>query len=136
MSISISTKSRYALRLLINIAENEDRPTKIREVSLAEEVSAKYLEQIVVELKKNGYLKSSRGPNGGYRLAKPSDRITVGEIIKVMDGPFSTQCVQSGGSSCPRSPICKTYPLWKKLNEVVESVVYNISIKDLIEGNL
>ena len=116
----ISTKGRYALRLMLDIAMNdaEGKPVRVKDIAKRQEVSGKYLEQIVSVLTKAGYLRSIRGPQGGYLLTKHPDEYTVGMILRITEGSMEE---------------CITIPLWRKLNEAISGVLDHTTLADLIE---
>ena len=124
----ISTKGRYALRLMLDIAMNdaEGKPVRVK--------SGKYLEQIVSVLTKAGYLRSIRGPQGGYLLTKRPDEYTVGMILRITEGSMEpVPCLEEGSEVCERMEECITIPLWRKLNEAISWVLDHTTLADLIE---
>ena len=129
----VSTKGRYALRMMLQLAESNDGPVRIRDVADAQGISAKYLEQTMIVLKGAGFVESIRGPKGGYCLAEPADQITVGSIIRAMEGELSISCVRTGGNSCPHSKGCKTLKLWTMVDDAVCGIIDNISLKDMAD---
>lgn len=129
----VSTKGRYALRMMLQLAEAGEGPVRIRDVADAQGISAKYLEQIMIVLKGAGFVESIRGPKGGYCLAEPADQITVGSIIRAMEGELSIICVRSGGLSCPHSEGCKTLRLWTMVDDAVCGIIDRITLKDMAE---
>ena len=111
----ISTKGRYALRLMLDIAMNdaEGKPVRVKDIAKRQEVSGKYLEQIVSVLTKAGYLRSIRGPQGGYLLTKRPDEYTVGMILRITEGSMEpVPCLEEGSEGCERMEECITIPLW------------------------
>lgn len=132
MNMKVSTKGRYALRLLIDIAINgKEKPVSLKEVSERQNISMKYLEQIILMLNDAGYLKSVRGPKGGYNLLKDPSEITVGDVLRITEGSIApVECVCS--ESCDRKDICKTYGLWNEIDQAVEQIVDHRTIKDLL----
>ena len=129
----VSTKGRYALRMMLQLAETPDKPVRIKEVASCQDISPKYLEQIMIVLKSSGFVDSLRGPRGGYTLAKSSKDITVGSIIRAMEGNLSIDCVTSKGESCPRSPTCKAHMLWNKIDTAVSEIIDNTTLQDMVE---
>lgn len=129
----VSTKGRYALRMILQLAENPGKPVRIKEVASCQDISPKYLEQIMIVLKSSGFVDSMRGPRGGYTLAKDPADITVGSIIRAMEGNLSIECVVSGGASCDRSADCKTHMLWTKIDKAVSDIVDTVTLKDMVE---
>lgn len=127
----VSTKGRYALRMMLQLAESSAGPVRIRDVADAQGISAKYLEQIMIVLKGAGFVESIRGPRGGYYLAIPSDKITVGAIIRAMEGELSIPCVRSSGTTCPHSEGCKTLRLWTMVDNAVCGIIDNVTLEDM-----
>jgi len=131
----VSTKGRYALRMMTQLAELDGRTLRMREIGDKQDLSVKYLEQIMIVLKAHGFVESERGPRGGYRLSKPPSEYTVGSIIRAVEGSFSMQCVENP-SSCERVEICPSYKLWSMVDEAVSNVIDNVRLSDLISwGN-
>ena len=129
----ISTKGRYALSIMLDILEYaEGHPVNLKTIAKRQELPEKYLEQIAVTLKKNGLLGSNRGVSGGYFLTRDAGDISVGEILRVMEGDLSpAPCVDENGSQCKRKDICSNVILWNKLNEAINSVIDNITLADM-----
>ena len=132
--MKISTKGRYALRLMLDLAiNNTGEYISIKSIASRQEISEKYLEQIITQLNKAGYVKSVRGAQGGYKLAKSPDQYTVGMILRVMEGSFApVSCIEENDNSCNRADICVTHEVWHKIQEAVENVVNNITLADLV----
>ncbi|MGB4661236.1 MAG: Rrf2 family transcriptional regulator [Mobilitalea sp.] len=141
--MKISTKGRYALRLMLDLAMN-DKGEKIRIKDIAErqEISDKYLEQIISVLQKAGYVKSLRGPQGGYCLAKEPKEYTVGMILRLTEGSMSpVACLDDEVNQCSRQEECATLILWHKLDDAIKGVIDQYTLVDLMEwqqekGNL
>lgn len=133
--MKVSTRGRYALRLMLDLAMHDTGEyIKIRQVAQRQEVSEKYLEQIITILNKAGFVRSARGARGGYRLAHPAKDYTVGMILRVTEGSLApVGCVEEGGEECTRIGKCATLMVWKRLNEAVNSVVDNITLEDIME---
>ena len=130
----ISTKGRYALRLMLDLARNPNQNVSIREIAERQQISHKYLEQIIIQLVRPGYVKSVRGPQGGYSLAIPADKITCGMVLRAMEGSLSpVPCLDEGTDACTRSGDCDTLYLFKALEEAINGVVDSMSIQDLID---
>lgn len=129
----ISTRGRYALSIMLDIAEcDEEHPVSLKTVAQRQELSEKYLEQIAAALKRNGLLGSSRGSGGGYFLTREAGEISVGEILRVMEGDLApAPCVEENGNPCKRKEICSNVILWKKLNDAINSVIDNITLADM-----
>lgn len=131
----ISTKGRYALRLMLDLALNDHgQPVRIKDISERQGISNKYLEQIISTLTKAGFVKSLRGPQGGYRLAKNPGQYTVGMILRLMEGSLSpVACLDDEENMCTRESECTTILLWKKLDDAVKGVVDTVTLGDLVE---
>jgi len=131
----ITTKGKNALKLMIDLSlyQGEDY-VKLRNIAQREDISEKYLEQIVAYLQKSGKVKSSRGNNGGYRLVKEPKDYTVGEIIKCLDGDLApTDCLRGGENICKRREQCFCYPLWFKLDQAMNEVLEYTTLQDVID---
>lgn len=133
--MKISTKGRYALRLLIDLATNyEGEPIRLREVAERQGISDKYLEQIIAILNKAGYVKSVRGAQGGYTLKKNPEEYTVGMILRLTEGSLApVACVEDEEMVCERMDKCVTVKVWKKINAAVNDVVDHITLQDLVD---
>lgn len=133
--MKISTKGRYALRLMLDIAMNDkERPVRIKEVAERQEVSDKYLEQIVSVLNKAGYVRSIRGPQGGYRLTREPEEYVVGDILRLTEGSLApVSCLEYPDATCEREDECATLELWKRLDEAIKGVIDHVTLEDLIE---
>ena len=134
----ISTKGRYALRLMIDIASYSDgKPVSLKDISKRQDISIKYLEQVVSLLVKRGLLVSVRGNNGGYLLAKPASEYTAGDIIRCSEGTLApVACLQTDCNSCVRKDICSTIYFWKGFYDVVNNYVDSITLEQLKENEL
>ena len=133
--MKISTKGRYALRLMIDLAMNSrEKPVSLKDVSKRQDISEKYLEQIISILNRAGVVKSIRGAQGGYLLQKTPGDYTVGMILRLTEKTLSpVACVEDEENVCERMDSCATAIVWKKINEAVKDVVDNITIQDLID---
>ncbi|MBR2188875.1 MAG: Rrf2 family transcriptional regulator [Eubacterium sp.] len=133
--MKISTKGRYALRLMLDIAEhNTGEPVSIRDISKRQEISVKYLEQIVSALVRSGFLRSLRGPQGGYLLARKPEEYKVGDILRVTEGNLApVECLVTEENTCPRKDACMPLRIWKELDEAVRSVVDRYTLQDLLD---
>ena len=132
--MKISTKGRYALRLMLDIALNDAKtPVRIKDIAERQQISDKYLEQIVSSLNKAGFVKSLRGPQGGYRLTKKPEEYTVGMILRLIEGSLApVACLDVDINNCIRADRCPTLILWEKLYDAISAVVDNITLADLI----
>ena len=135
--MKISTKGRYALRLMLDLALNEgSRPVRIKEISERQGISDKYLEQIISTLVKNSFVISTRGPQGGYRLSKKPDNYTVRSILRAIEGQLCpVACLETEENLCDRKDECITLLLWEKLDKAINDVVDSITLQDLIDWN-
>lgn len=133
--MKISTKGRYALRLMLDVAKyGEEGPVRVKETAKRQEISVKYLEQIISILTKAGFVRSTRGPQGGYQLAKAPEEYTVGMILKLTEGSLApVECLVTPENLCSRAEDCVTLRIWQELNEAIESVVEKYTIADLLE---
>ena len=133
----VSTRGRYALRVLIDLAEQDsDRYITLREIAERQEISEKYLESIVKELVKAGFLEGVRGKGGGYRLGLPSEEIGVLDVLKLTEGSLApVACLEEGAKPCSRASNCRTLPLWEGLNKVVREYFGHYTIQDLVQQN-
>ncbi len=132
----ISTKGRYALRLMIDLAhQGKDAKTPLREVSQRQGISIKYLEQLVSSLVSAGLLKSVRGAYGGYVIDRPFEEITAGDILRAAEGSTApVACLEEGASVCLRKHECETFEFWAGLERVIDEYVDSVKLSDLIAG--
>ncbi|HKM34745.1 MAG TPA: RrF2 family transcriptional regulator [Lachnospiraceae bacterium] len=133
--MKISTKGRYALRLMIDLAMNTGtNPVSVKDIAARQEISDKYLEQIISTLHKAAYVKSVRGPQGGYRLTKEPKDYTVGAILRLTEGSLApVVCLEDEVNQCDRQDCCATLRLWKKLNDAISDVVDQVTLADLVD---
>lgn len=131
----ISTKGRYALRVMIDIAQHSNGAyVSLKEISARQEISTKYLEQVIALLNRAGLVSGLRGSNGGYKLVKPADEYTAGEILRAAEGTLApVACLKNGRSDCPRNIRCSTLSFWDGLNEVISNYVDGVSLQDLAQ---
>ena len=132
--MKISTKGRYALRLMIDLAQHDAAGyIPLRDISKRQEVSAKYLEQIVVQLSRAGLVTSTRGAQGGYRLARHPSEYTVGEILRITEGSLApVACLAHDPVECPRAEDCITLGFWRGLYDVVNQYVDSVTLEELV----
>ncbi len=132
--MKISTKGRYALRLLIDLAEHRaDGYVALKDVARRQDISKKYLEQIVSVLNKPGILKTNRGYQGGYQLAKEPDKYTVGDILRITEGGLApVTCLEQDENLCERSGFCTTLFIWEGLYKVVNEYLDSITLQDVL----
>lgn len=132
--MKISTKGRYALRLMVDLAMQPDNGyTSIRAIALRQALSEKYLEQIVTKLHKAGFVRSVRGSNGGYALTKEPAAYTVGDILRVTEGSLAPVACAEEKGHCERVDSCVTALVWEQLYEAVNKVVNHITLEDLLQ---
>lgn len=133
--MKISTKGRYALRLMIDLAENQDiGNVSLKDVSKRQDISMKYLEQIVSPLTKAGLIKSTRGSQGGYSLVYPIEYYTAKEILRVVEGPIAcVSCLETQKNLCPRYHECPTVNFYEGLNKVINEYLESFTLNDFIE---
>lgn len=133
--MKISTRGRYALRLLIDIAlQNRDQYITLKDISERQGISIKYLEQISSLLTKAGLLLSVRGPSGGYMLSRSPESITIYEILSAAEGPISSvSCLGTDENICPRRHICPTLSIWQGLDKVMYDYLQSISLADAVQ---
>lgn len=134
--MKISTKGRYALRMLIDLAEHEgDGFIALKDIAERQSISKKYLEQIVPILSRSGILRTNRGSQGGYALAKEPDHVTVGEILRLTEGSLSpVACLDGDPAQCPRSADCPTLPVWQGLNRVINEYLDGITLRSILDS--
>ena len=133
--MKISTKGRYALRLMLDLALNNiGEPVRIKDIAARQAISDKYLEQIISTLNKAGYVKSIRGPQGGYLLTREPEKYTVGMILRLTEGSLApVACLEDEVNSCPRREGCATLRLWQMLDRAISDVVDKVTLEDLVE---
>ena len=131
----ISTRGRYALRILTDLAENENGGTvTLREAAARQQISEKYLESIVKDLVRGRLVEGTRGKGGGYRLARPAEEIGVLEVLSLTEGTLApVACLGEDSKPCPRAADCRTLPLWKGLDKVVSEYLGGFTLRDLTE---
>ena len=135
--LMVSTRGRYALRVLVDLAEQDsDCYITLREIAERQEISEKYLESIVKELVKAGFLEGLRGKGGGYRLGKQPEEIGVLDVLKLTEGSLApVACLEDGAKPCSRASDCRTLPLWEGLNKVVREYLGHYTVQDLVRRN-
>lgn len=135
----ISTKGRYALRIMIDLAQHEGEGyISLKDIAGRQDVSLKYLEMIAALLNKGRLIVSSRGKEGGYKLAKPKDQITVSEVMAITEGSLApVACLtRMDQTPCERADGCLTLPMWRHLDSLIEDYLSGISIADLLNGKV
>ena len=132
----ISTKGRYALRIMIDLGQHPGQLVPSKEIADRQGVSIKYLESIARTLSKKGLILAQVGKNGGYRLAKTPPELSVGEIIKAAEGELIPVSCAGVEKKCEKSDECLTYPLWVKLENQIYEFLNGITLEDVMEGNI
>ncbi len=131
--MKLTTRSRYGTRLIMDIALCQDQgPVRIADVSKRQGISVKYLEKLIRVLKRGGYVRSRRGPSGGHVLAKRPDEITIGELVRVLEGTEGLVVCEVNGGPCPRMPSCKTHQIWQDASEAMYGKLDKVTVADLI----
>lgn len=133
--MKISTKGRYALRMLIDLAEHRNQGyISLKEISERQNISKKYLEQIIPIFNNTDVLRANRGSQGGYMLAKDPDKYTVGEILRITEGSLSpVDCVDHTPIACDRSADCATLPIWQGLSKLINEYLDGITLQDVVD---
>lgn len=133
--MKISTKGRYALRVMLDLAlNNTGECIKVKDIAARQGISEKYLEQIIAVLNKAGYVKSVRGAQGGYKLARAPKEYTVGMILRLTEGSLApVACLDEGAEECERCDTCETLQVWKELYAAINQVIDNVTVADLVE---
>lgn len=134
--MNITTKGRYALRTMLDIAQHpEDGFISLKTVSERQDISMKYLEAIVGSLKKSGFLESTRGKDGGYALSRAPKDISVGAVLRCIEGSLApVACIKDESAGCERAQCCLTLPMWKELDEVTNRYLDSVTLDDLLTG--
>lgn len=132
----VSTKGRYALRVMLELGQYDmDTNVPLPQVAEKQQISEKYLESIVSILVKAGLIEGQRGKNGGYRLCRPLDHYSVGEILRLTEGSLApVSCLEGTENSCPRAGECRTLPLWEKLDGLINGYLDSVKLSDLQAG--
>lgn len=133
--MKISTKGRYALRMMLDLAAHQgDGYVALKDIAQRQEISKKYLEQIVPMLGKSDILRTTRGYQGGYRLARRPEDYTARDILRLTEGSLApVACLDCEVNTCPRSANCPTLPLWQGLDRVIEDYLAGVTLQDLID---
>jgi Rrf2 family cysteine metabolism transcriptional repressor len=134
--VRLSTKGEYASRAMLELAFHyEIKPLHIRDISKAQSIPQRFLEQILLQLKRAGYLRSRKGPDGGYYLSRPPADINIAEVIRVMDGPLAPiDCVSvTAHEVCPHEKTCSLKWLWKEVRDAVAEILERTTLEDLVQ---
>lgn len=133
----VSTKGRYALTVMVELARNSGEDfVSLADISERENLSMKYLESIISILNKGGMLVSARGKNGGYKLARKPSEYNISEILLLTEGSLApVNCIMQDGVQCEKAATCSTLPLWAGLDKVIDKYLGGITLEDIINGN-
>ena len=133
--MKVSTKGRYAIRFMLDLAlHNTGEPVRIKDVSARQEISDKYLEQVVAMLNKAGFVRSIRGPQGGYVLTRDPKDYTMGQILRLTEGDMvPVACLADEVNQCDRADSCVTLHFWKRLDDAISDVIDHTTLADLAE---
>ena len=133
MSLLVSTKGRYALRVMLDMAEQgEGAVVPLKDIANRQGLSLKYLEAIMPNLKESGLVTGVAGKGGGYKLFKPADQYTVGEILKVSEDQLAPVACLNEGFVCAKADTCKTLPMWRKLDGIISDYLDTVRLTDLL----
>lgn len=132
----ISTKGRYALRVMIDLAEQQKTEyIPLKEIVARQGISQKYLESIMTVLSKNHYIEALHGKGGGYRLNREPEDYKVGELLRLIEGTLApVTCLQCGAPPCERASECRTLPMWAHLDKIISEYLDSVSLADLIRN--
>jgi len=133
--LKVSTKGRYALRMLLDLAEHKDEGfIALKEIAERQNISKQYLEQIVSLLNTSDILRANRGKLGGYMLAKEPSRCTVGQVLRITEGSLApVACLEDTINQCDRAGYCKTLPMWAGLNKVISNYLDSVTLQDMLD---
>ena len=133
----ISTKGRYALRVMVDLAEHQGEGyLPLKDIAQRQQISEKYLESVLKGLVNQRMLVGVRGKGGGYRLTKRPEEYTVGSILRMTEGDLApVACLEAGAESCPRQAECPTLPMWTKLNGLIQNFFDSVTLADLMTGD-
>lgn len=132
--MTISTKGRYALRIMLDLGAHVGETVKLKDIAARQDISEKYMEQIIAVLNKSGYVRSTRGAQGGYQLVKQPQEYTVGMILRLTEGSLApVECIAENALPCERSGRCATVEVYRRIYDAVNDVIDNITVQDLLE---
>ena len=130
----ISTRGRYALRVLVDLAEHSGGLVPMKDVAARQGISKKYMEQIMALLVKDGYVEGVHGKGGGYRLGRPPEQCVVGDILRLTEGSFAAvACLEKDAAQCPRCADCMTLPVWQGLDKIIRDYLGGITLQDVLD---
>lgn len=129
----VSTRGRYALRVMIDLAEHTgDERIPLKDISSRQNISQKYMEAIMTMLSKNGFVDAVHGKGGGYKLNRKPEEYKVGEILRLTEGTLApVACLEKGAAPCEKANVCRTLPMWTKLDELVSSYLDSVTLAEL-----
>ena len=133
--MKISTKGRYGLRILLDLAlHDSETPRLIRDIAESQQISEKYISRLIIDLRRAGMVRSIRGAKGGFRIARQPEQITLLDVVEVMEGALSiVDCVRSP-EKCTRNTNCATREIWNKLNSEIRAAMSRITLADILEN--
>ena len=132
--MKVSTKGRYALRMLLDLAEHSGKFISLKEIAERQNISKQYLEQIVSLLNTSNILRTNRGKQGGYMLAKRPSEYTVREILRITEGNLApVTCLEEDVNDCEKASYCKTLPMWTGLQKVIDDYLGSVTLQDMLE---
>ncbi len=132
--MTISTKGRYALRIMLDLGAHVGETVKLKDIAARQGISEKYMEQIIAVLNKSGYVRSTRGAQGGYQLVKRPQEYTVGMILRLTEGSLApVECLAENALPCERNGRCATVEVYRRIYDAVNDVIDNITVQDLLE---
>ena len=131
----VSTRGRYALRVLVEMAEHSsDERIPLKEISEKQGISQKYMESIMTLLSKNGFVDAIHGKGGGYMLNRKPEEYRIGDILRLTEGTLApVACLEKNAEQCPKHNVCRTVGMWRKLDELIESYLDSVTIADLMK---
>ena len=132
MGYMVSTKGRYALRVLVDLAQHPDELQPLKDIADRQGISLKYMETIMPSLRKAGFVDGTHGKGGGYRLARPAETYSVGEILRVTEGSTAPVACLDSKNPCERAAFCPTLPVWKELDSIINDYLDSVKLTDLI----
>ena len=131
--MKLSTRSRYGTRMMLDLAQHYDQgPVQMGEISKRENISVKYLEQLIIPLKKANFIKSVRGPKGGHMLAKPPEEITVGDIVRILEGGITLSSCIENPEVCDRTTKCLVLGVWEETTKVMYDKLNSVTLSKMI----
>jgi len=135
--MKISTKIRYGARAMVVLGSRYGKgPIELREIAKQEDISLKYLEQVIIPLRTGGLVKSIRGSKGGYSLAKPPSEICLNDLIEILEGPLNLVDCLRDSKSCQRTSLCATRDVWKEVSEALEKIFLSTTLEDMVNRSM